>query len=202
MVVRVIRCARCVALDDHPCSDSPCALQATPITVSGLPSAAVQIAAAATSSYALLSDGSVWAWGSGHDPNPARVDAYGADTTNRLHGSVCSNQVFVVLEDTTAMRDGVTQTELGSGIAQIDAGSGHSLVRKTVVPDCGSMAPVVYRPTSGADSTRQIACGANTEYGGTDCSFACDPGYYLSSGASPLICESDGSWSAAVCTAT
>ena len=38
--------------------------QATPATVSALPSAAVQIAAGWSSSYAIILDGSVWAWGS------------------------------------------------------------------------------------------------------------------------------------------
>ena len=77
--------------------------QATPATVSALPSAAVQIAAGAESSYAMLVDGSVWAWGANqygqlgdgcvrsgtYDTScnrlsPARIEGYGADTAMRL----------------------------------------------------------------------------------------------------------------------
>eukprot|EP01045_Picozoa_sp_COSAG04_P023731 COSAG04_NODE_2864_length_3463_cov_1.717895_2_plen_486_part_00 len=109
--------------------------------------------------------------------------------------------MFVVLPDGTAMRTGAAGHELedpqlGDGIVQIAT----PLVLKAVVPDCGATAPVTYSPTSGADSTRQVTCAGDTEWGGDDCAFACASGYYLSSGTSPLTCEVDGSWSAAVCT--
>ena len=173
--------------------------QATPYTVSDLPTAAVQIAAGVATSYALLDDGYVWAWGSGHSNSPARIDAYGVDATRRLHGSPMDS-VFVVLADGTAMRNGAVETELGGDIVQIARSSGHTLVLKAAVPDCGATATATYSPISGTDSTRQVSCAGDTEYGGDDCAFACALGYYLSSGASPLTCEVDGSWSAAVCT--
>ena len=69
----------------------------------------------------MLVDGSVWAWGSGHGSSPARVEAYGADTAMRLHGSVVSNDVFVVLADGTAMRNGAA-AELGGGIVEVASG--------------------------------------------------------------------------------
>ena len=103
--------------------------QATPATVSALPSAAVQIAAGSGSSYAMLVDGSVWAWGSGHGNSPARVEAYGADTAMRLHGNPMGS-VFVVLADGTAMRNGAAAAELGGGIVEVARGYDHTLVLK------------------------------------------------------------------------
>ena len=94
-------------------------LQATPYTVSALPSAAVQIAAGFYSSYAMLVDGSVWAWGANgvgelgdgsptgwnsYRLSPVRIEGYGADTAMRLPtGGVYANTMFVVAADGTAM---------------------------------------------------------------------------------------------------
>ena len=75
-------CHPCVCLTR--CVRNRAPPQATPYTVSALPSAAVQIAAGSSSSYAMLVDGSVWAWGSGHGSSPVRIEGYGADTAMRL----------------------------------------------------------------------------------------------------------------------
>ena len=56
--------------------------------------------------------------------------AYGADTAMRLHGSVVSNAVFVVLADGTAMRNGAAAAELGGGIVEVASGYDHTLVLK------------------------------------------------------------------------
>ena len=90
----------------------------------------MQIAAGQYSSYAMLVDGSVWAWGSGHGNSPARVEAYGADTAMRLHGSPMSNAVFVVLANGMAVRNGAAAAELGGGIVEVASGSAHTLVLK------------------------------------------------------------------------
>ena len=62
--------------------------------------------------------------------SPARVEAYGADTAMRLHASPVGNDVFVVLADGTAMRNGAVETELDGGIVQVTRGSDHTLVLK------------------------------------------------------------------------
>jgi alpha-tubulin suppressor-like RCC1 family protein len=190
----------------------------------------VLIAAAEASSYALLVDGYIWAWGAngqgqlgdGTTDNrlsPVRIDGYGADTAMRLPlGGPMTSTMFVVAADGTAMGSGRNHKaqlgnggtsnvltagvipELGGGIVEIARGYEYTLVLKAVVPDCGATASVTDSLTSGADSTRQLTCAGDTEYGGDDCAFACAPGYYLSSGTSPLTCEADGSWAAAVCT--
>ena len=92
--------------------------QATPATVSALPSAAVQIAAGYRSSYAMLVDGSVWAWGRNHDGqlgdgtttdrlSPVRIEGYGTDTAMRLPpGGAKAYTMFVVAADGTAMGSG------------------------------------------------------------------------------------------------
>ena len=132
--------------------------QATPATVSALPSAAVQIAAGEYSSYAMLVDGSVWAWGSyvgdGTTDNrlsPVRIEGYGADTAMRLPpGGANAKTMFVVAADGTPMgsgRNGDGQLgnggtspsrvltagaipELGGGIVEIARGRVHTLVLK------------------------------------------------------------------------
>ena len=131
--------------------------QATPYTVSALPSAAVQIAAGQWSSYAMLVDGSVWAWGvaylgDGTGTNrlsPVRIEGYGADTAMRLPpGGNRASYMFVVAADGTAMGSGWNShgqlgnggtdsvltagaiPELGGGIVEIARGYRHTLVLK------------------------------------------------------------------------
>ena len=134
--------------------------QATPYTVSALPSAAVQIAAGYYSSYAMLVDGSVWAWGwnSGGQLgdgtttdrlSPVRIEGYGADTAMRLPpGGNRASTMFVVTADGTAMGSGGNWEgqlgnggrvdvltagaipELGGGIVEIARGEYHTLVLK------------------------------------------------------------------------
>ena len=134
--------------------------QATPATVSALPSAAVQIAAGMESSYAMLVDGSVWAWGRNNYGqlgdgtttdrlSPVRIEGYGADTAMRLPpGGAMAYTMFVVAADGTAMGSGWNQygqlgnggtsdvltasaiAELGEGIVQIARGDSHTLVLK------------------------------------------------------------------------
>ena len=135
-------------------------LQATPVTVSDLPSTAVQIAAGYYSSYAMLVDGSVWAWGQNNYGqlgdgtttdrlSPVRIEGYGADTAMRLPpGGAAAVTMFVVAADGTAMgsgRNNVGQLgnggrsdvltagalpELGGGIVEIARGEYHTLVLK------------------------------------------------------------------------
>ena len=134
--------------------------QATPYTVAALPSAVVQIAAGSGSSYAMLVDGSVWAWGYNYYGqlgdgtmtdrlSPVRIEGYGADTAMRLPpGGATANTMFVVAADGTAMgsgSDGYGQLgnggtgdmltagaipELGGGIVEIARGHHHTLVLK------------------------------------------------------------------------
>ena len=134
--------------------------QATPYTVSALPSAAVQIAAGYSSSYAMLVDGSVWAWGhnnfgqlgdgtSTSRLSPVRIEGYGADTAMRLPpGGARAETMFVVAADGTAMGSGRNSygqlgnggtdsvrtagaiPELGGGIVEIARGYTHTLVLK------------------------------------------------------------------------
>ena len=134
--------------------------QATPYTVSALPSAAVQIAAGPHSSYAMLVDGSVWAWGlnaygqlgdgtSTNRLSPVRIEGYGADTAMRLPpGGMWADTMFVVAADGTAMGSGGNDNgqlgnggtahvhtagaipELGGGIVEIARGEEHTLVVK------------------------------------------------------------------------
>ena len=103
--------------------------QATPATVSALPSAAVQIAAGGASSYAMLVDGSVWAWGRNDYGqlgdgtttdrlSPVRIEGYGADTAMRLPpgGAGAGYTMFVVAADGTAMGSGRNSDgQLGNG---------------------------------------------------------------------------------------
>ena len=102
--------------------------QATPATVSALPSAAVQIAAGLYDSYAMLVDGSVWAWGRNHYGelgdgtttnrlSPVRIEGYGADTAMRLPpGGAVAGTMFVVAADGTAMGTGYNWAgQLGNG---------------------------------------------------------------------------------------
>ena len=58
------------------------------------------------------------------------VEAYGADIAMGLHGSPTSNDVFVVLADGTAMRNGAAAAELGGGIVAVARGYDHTLVLK------------------------------------------------------------------------
>ena len=134
--------------------------QATPTAVSALPSAAVQIAAGIFSSYAMLVDGSVWAWGRNDDGqlgdgtttnrhSPVRIEGYGADTAMRLPpGGARALTMFVVAADGTAMGSGRNSygqlgnggtssvltagaiPELGGGIVEIARGEYHTLVLK------------------------------------------------------------------------
>ena len=116
--------------------------------VHGMPSATVQIAAGSSSSYAMLVDGSVWAWGrngggqlgDGTRTNrlsPVRIEGYGADTTMRLPPGRGSSTMFVVAADGTAMGSGSGYgstagaiPELGGGIVEIARGKYHTLVLK------------------------------------------------------------------------
>ena len=99
----------------------------------------MQIAAGAYSSYAMLVDGSVWAWGHNwagqlgdgcvpteggglYDPscnrlNPVRIEGYGADTAMRLPpGGAYAYTMFVVAADGTAMGSGRNSYgQLGNG---------------------------------------------------------------------------------------
>ena len=80
------------------------------------------------SSYAMLVDGSVWAWGlnsngqlgDGTTTNrlsPVRIEGYGADTAMRLPpGGVRADTMFVVAADGTAMGSGGNRYgQLGNG---------------------------------------------------------------------------------------
>ena len=141
--------------------------QATPATVSALPSAAVQIAAGQGSSYAMLVDGSVWAWGRNNKGqlgdgtrngrlSPVRIEGYGADTAMRLPpGGAEANTMFVVAADGTAMGSGSNHKgklgnggtddvvtagaipELGGGIVEVARGGRHTLVLKGGLASCG-----------------------------------------------------------------
>ena len=119
----------------------------------------MQIAAGHDSCYALLDDGSIWAWGKNDNgqlgdgtttdrPSPVRITSYGADTGMRLpSGGSTAETVFVVMANGTAMGSGsnydgqmatdgwsvetaVAISELGGGITQIARGSKHTLVLK------------------------------------------------------------------------
>ena len=107
--------------------------QAQPATVSALPSAAVQIAAGYSSSYAMLVDGSVWGWGYnsggqlGDGPptdrlSPSRGEGYGADPAMRLPpGGAAARTMFVVAADGTAMGSGRNyEGQLGNGGTDAD----------------------------------------------------------------------------------
>jgi len=111
----------------------------TPFTVSGLPSAAVQIAVG-RGSFALLDDGSIWAWASGDQSTPAQVDAYGAVPGRHLYSNVQGSEFVVHMG--AAMSDGAAtgenaahETQLGAATVQVasserpaEAGEGHTLV--------------------------------------------------------------------------
>ena len=82
-------------------------------------------------SFALLDDGYVWAWGGSHGLSPTRVDAYGVGTTMRLqqafwgfntYGQGGGDELIIVLADGTVTRNGVAVAEFGSGIVQIARG--------------------------------------------------------------------------------
>ena len=119
--------------------------QATPATVSALPSAAVQIAAGGWSSYAMLVDGSVWAWGynawgqlgDGTTTNrlsPVRIEGYGADTAMRLPPGGAYGTMFVVAPDGTAMGSGENNNgQLGNG----ESGSGTNVRTAGAIPELG-----------------------------------------------------------------
>ena len=127
-------------------------MQATPAIVSGLPSAAVQIAVGTSSSYAMLVDGSVWAWGSNlygqlgdgtstDRLSPVRIEGYGADTAMRLPpgggaggGADGVNTMFVVAADGTAMGSGHNRYgQLGNG----ESGSGVGVLTAAAIPELG-----------------------------------------------------------------
>ena len=120
----------------------------------------MQIAAGHYSSYAMLVDGSVWAWGrNGYGQlgdgtrtdnlSPVRIEGYGADTAMRLPpGGMQAGTMLVVAADGTAMGSGRNSygqlsnggtddvltagaiPGLGGGIVEIARGSGHTLVLK------------------------------------------------------------------------
>ena len=120
----------------------------------------MQIAAGQSSSYALLDDGYVWAWGSNGQGqlgdgttddrlSPVRIDGYGADSAMRLPpGGSKALTMFVVAADGTAMGSGLNSNgqlgnggtsamntagaipELGGGIMEIARGGSHTLVLK------------------------------------------------------------------------
>ena len=120
----------------------------------------MQIAAGDYSSYAMLVDGSVWAWGRNtygqlgdgtttDRLSPVRIEGYGADTAMRLPpGGAYARAMFVVAADGTAMGSGNNQDgqlgnggtdtvvtagaipELGGGIVEVARGFGHTLVLK------------------------------------------------------------------------
>ena len=111
----------------------------TPFTVSGLPSAAVQIAVG-RGSFALLDDGSIWAWVSGDQSSPAQVDAYGSVPGRHLYSNVQGSE-FVVHMGTAISNGAATgansahETQLRGATVQVasserpsDAGEGHTLV--------------------------------------------------------------------------
>ena len=88
----------------------------------------MQIAAGSQSSYALLDDGYVWAWGrNGYGQlgdgtttdrlSPVRIEGYGADTAMRLPpGGAYTYTMFVVAADGTAMGSGDNRNgRLGNG---------------------------------------------------------------------------------------
>ena len=125
--------------------------QATPYAVSALPHAAVQIAAGETSSYAMLVDGSVWAWGQNnygqlgdgtttHRASPVRIEGYGADTAMRLPpGGAGAGAMFVVAADGTAMGSGKNNYgELGNGESGLDeSGQWRKIVTAGAIPELG-----------------------------------------------------------------
>ena len=118
--------------------------QATPAAVSALPSAAVQIAAGIYSSYAMLIDGSVWAWGanfwgqlgdgtSTDRHSPVRIEGYGADTAMRLPpgGAAELYTMFVVAADGTAMGSGYNNN------GQLGNGGTSNVLTAGVIPELG-----------------------------------------------------------------
>jgi alpha-tubulin suppressor-like RCC1 family protein len=124
-------------------------LQATPYTVSALSAAAIQIAAGYSSSYAMLVDGSVWAWGhivdgqfgrgvglgdgtTTNQLSPVRIEGYGTDTAMRLPPSGnYAETMFVVMADGTAMGSGWnTYGQLGNGGTD-------NVVTASVIPELG-----------------------------------------------------------------
>ena len=138
--------------------------QATPATVSALPSAAVQIAAGTESSYAMLVDGSVWAWGYNGDGqlgdgtttdrlSPVRIEGYGADTAMRLPpGGNRADTMFVVAADGTAMGSGWNgYGQLGNGESGGNADDGwHSANVPTAgaIPELGGGIVEIARASS------------------------------------------------------
>ena len=110
----------------------------------------MQIAAGGFSSYAMLVDGSVWAWGSNGDGqlgdgcaevvwndgscnrlSPVRIEGYGADTAMRLPpGGAVASTMFVVADGTA----------IGSGhnfYGQLGNGGTADVVTAGAIPELG-----------------------------------------------------------------
>ena len=144
--------------------------QATPIVVSALagrpdlPWRSVQIAVGLQSSYAMLSDGSIYGWGRNGQQQlgdgtteprlrPVRIEGFGADVAFKLpDGGVRSLNMFVLQPDGGAMGSGANERgQMGTGdtgsvatatalpglgerIVQIARGESHTLVLKEPPP--------------------------------------------------------------------
>ncbi len=118
--------------------------------MSALPSAALQVAAAASSSYAMLVDGSVWAWGrngfaelgdgqtNDRVLSPVQIEGYGSDTTMRLPlGGATAWNMFVIMADGTAKGSGRNNDgQLGNG-GWSDSCRSEACITASAIPELG-----------------------------------------------------------------